>query len=286
MFASLHNGWEISKQSFRVVKLDKELLLFPLLSGVACLLVLASFAVPLWAAGQFQAVQNNPGQLQDSPLAWVVLFLFYFANYFVIVFFNSALIACAIIRFKGGDPTVGDGFRAAMARLPQIAGWALVSATVGLILRAIESRSERVGQFVAGLLGMAWSAATYFVVPVLVVERVGPVDAVKRSFAILKRTWGEALVANFGIGIIIFLAYLIAVVPAVLGVIAGNVVAAILGIAVTLVLWIVIALVSSALHAIAVGAIYLYAAEGTVPGYFDEDLLRDAFTQRRRGMRF
>jgi hypothetical protein len=280
MFTSLHNGWQIAKQSFRVLKLDKELLLFPLLSGLACLVVMASFALPLWATGQFQAVQNNAGQMKESPLTWVVLFLFYFANYFVIVFFNSALIACAIIRFKGGDPTVSDGLGAAMSRLPQIAGWALVSATVGLILRAIESRSERVGQIVAGLLGMAWSAATYFVVPVLVVEQLGPVAAVKRSFAILRRAWGEALTANFGIGIIIFVAYLIAVVPAMLGLMTGHAALAAVGIAATVVLWIVIALISSALQAIAIGAIYLYAAEGTVPGYFDEDLLRSAFRRK------
>jgi hypothetical protein len=105
-----------------------------------------------------------------------------------------------IIRFKGGDPTLVDGFRAAAARLPQIAGWALVAATVWLWLRVIESRSERVGEIVAGLLGMTWSAVPYFVVPVIVIERTGPVDAFRRPVSILRRTWGEALSANFGVG--------------------------------------------------------------------------------------
>src|SRR5262249_42533910 len=139
-------------------------------------------------------------------------------NYFVIVFFNSALVACAIIRFKGGDPTVSDGLRAAGNRFPQILAWALASATVGVILRAIESRSEKVAQFAAALVGAAWSIATFFVVPVLVVERVGPVDAVKRSLSVLTRTWGEALTANFGVGFIKFVGFaVLGIIPLVAG---------------------------------------------------------------------
>src|SRR5690606_33503734 len=105
------------------------------------------------------------------------LFAYYFVNYFVIIFFNSALISCAIIRFKGGNPTLSDGFSAASSRLPQIAGWAAVAATVGVVLRIIESRSEKVGEIVAGLLGMALSAVTSFVAPLIVVVRTGPVSA-------------------------------------------------------------------------------------------------------------
>ena len=162
-----------------------------------------------------------------------LLFAFYVVNYFVIVFFNSALIACAIIRFKGGNPTIGNGFSAAFSRMPQILGWALVAATVGLILKIIESRSEKLGALVAGLLGMAWSAVTYFVVPVIVVEQAGPVQAGRRSLDILKKTWGEALTANFGIGFIVFLASLAGIIPLVLGVVAlatENVILGICGI--------------------------------------------------------
>jgi hypothetical protein len=282
VFERIARGWELAKESWHVLKLDKELLVFPLVSGVACLLVLASFAVPLWNSDYFQAVMDEEAAPQD-PLAYVILFAFYFANYFVIVFFNSALVACAIIRFKGGDPMLADGFRAASARLPQIVAWALVSATVGLILRVIESRSERFGQIVAGLLGMAWSAVTYFVVPVIVIEKTGPVEATKRSLSILKKTWGEALTANFGIGFIVFLASLVGLVPIILGFVAlsaGLTPLAILGIVGGVLLLILVALISSALNAIVIGALYLYAAEGSVPKHFDDQLLRDAFGSR------
>ncbi len=286
MFQRAANGWQLAQQSWRVLKLDKELLLFPLMSGVACLFVMASFAVPLWTSGYVDAVTDgneNGISPTNQIIGYVVLFAYYFVNYFVIIFFNSALIACAIIRFKGGNPNLKDGFSAACARLPQIAGWAVVAATVGLILRIIESRSERVGAIIASLLGMAWSAVTYFVVPVIVVERAGPIEAAKRSFQVLKRTWGEALIANFGIGFIVFLASLIAIIPLILGAIAigsGLIPLGVVAIVFGVVALLIVSLISSALNSIIIGALYLYASEGTVPQQFDDDLFRHAFAQK------
>lgn len=280
MFDRISNGWALAKQSWQVLMLDKELLLFPLISGISCLMVLASFAVPLYSTQYFQTVMDDGGQVTQDPIAWIILFAFYFANYFVIVFFNTALIACAIIRFRGGDPTVMDGLRAATARLPQILAWALVSATVGIILRAIESYSEKAGALASALLGGAWTIATYFVVPVLVVEKVDPLNAIKRSFAVLRKTWGESLSANFGIGIITFLGMLLAMVPLVLGGMAlanGMTAAGVLGVACGILAIITLSLVSSALNSILLGALYLYAADGEVPQQFDSHVLSDAF---------
>jgi hypothetical protein len=282
MFTRISNGWELARESWQVLKLDRELLVFPVISGIACLLVLASFALPLWASGYGNALLDE-GQAPEDPWAYVILFAFYFANYFVITFFNSALIACAMIRFHGGDPTLADGFRAAFSRLPQILAWAAVSATVGVILRLIESRSQRAGKIAAGLLGAAWSIATYFVVPVLVVERTGPFEAVTRSLSILRRTWGEALMANFSIGILVFLACLIGFIPIFLGgmALAGGQTAlgAILA-ATGVLLLMIVALISSTLDSILLAALYLYAAEGGVPQHFNDHLLHDAFSRR------
>jgi hypothetical protein len=279
MFERIGNGWELAKSSWSVLRQDKELVVFPLVSGIACLMVLASFGVPLWFSDYRHVVFGDGERLQD-PIAWVILFAFYTVNYFVIVFFNSALVACAMIRFRGGDPTVGDGLSASMQRLPQILAWALVSATVGVILKAIESRSEKLGQIAAGLLGAGWSIATYFVVPVLVVERVGPVDAVKRSFSILRKSWGETVVAKFGIGFFVFLASLAAMLPIVGGAIAlaNNQVAVGAVLIACGILWmILVSLISSALNAILLAALYLYAADGEVPQQFDCNLLEHAF---------
>ncbi len=282
MIERLATGWELAKQSVRVLRMDKELLVFPLLSGIACMLVLASFAIPLFLSGALEAAEDNQ-DLAQNALTYVILFAFYFINYFVIIFFNSALVGCAIIRLKGGDPTVRDGFGAAAARLPQIAAWAFVAASVGLILRAIESRSERVGQIVSGLLGMAWSITTFFVVPVIVIEKTGPIEAIKRSVSIMKNTWGESLAAKFGIGFITFLLTLVGLIPLGFGVYLASSGMAAIGIALIVVggLWVLlVSLVASALGSIILAALYIYAAEGQIPNEFDSSLIKTAFAPK------
>jgi len=284
MFERIAIGWQLTKQSFQVLKAEKSLVIFPLLSGIACLMVVASFAAPIWMSGTADLISEHQGKSQLEPLAYVVMFFFYLANYFVIVFFNSALVACAVIRFNGEDPTPADGLRVAMSRLPQIFGWALVAASVGMILKLIESRSEKLGALVASLVGMAWSIVTFFVVPVIVVEQAGPITALRRSTAILRKSWGESLSANLGVGLITSLVCI----PAVL-LIGGGValvsshqlalgvaLLAVGGVAVLL-----ISLVSSALSSIVLAALYLYGTTDRVPSAFDETLLREAFAKKK-----
>lgn len=280
MLERIATGWNLAKQALHVLKLDKELLLFPVLSGISCCLVLASFALPMWQLGVFD--DANVAEFQESPLTWVVLFAYYFVNYFVIVFFNSALVACAVIRLKGGDPTVMDGISAAMARLPQIAAWAAVSATVGLVLKVIESRSERVGQIVAGLFGVAWSILTFFVVPVLVVEKTGPIKSIQRSVGIMKRAWGESLSANFSIGLITFLMSLLCLLPIGGGIalIANEMTGiGLVCILVGILMLFTISLISSALNSIILAALYIFACEGRSPHQFEESTIRSAFAR-------
>jgi|HubBroStandDraft_6_1064221.scaffolds.fasta_scaffold504229_1 hypothetical protein len=279
MFEKISNGWDLMKSSARVLREDTSLLLFPVVSGIACMIVVASFALPLFFTGAYR-IDENAQQVTHNPIAYAVLLLFYFCNYFVIIFFNSALVSCAIIRFKGGTPTLSDGFQAAVSRLPQILAWSLVSAFVGVALKMLESRSEKVGAFVSGLLGLAWSIATFFVVPVIVIERAGPFEAVQRSMSILRRAWGEAFVGNQGIGFFVFIAAVVACAPAALGFAVGSGVAIAIGIAITAVLEIGLAIVSAALHTILLGALYVYAAEGRIPYAFDGTVLQAAFARR------
>ena len=144
----------------------------------------------------------------------------------------------------------------------------------------VTSASDTPARATKSSMGMAWSAGTYFVVPVLVVERVNPLEAMKRSVAVLKKSWGEALAANFGIGMIVTLMSIVAMVPAVLGIFGGSTLTMAVGIGVTVVLLIVISLVSSAVNTIVVGALYMYAAQGRVPDQFDESALSNAFGHR------
>src|SRR5436309_720145 len=187
MFRRISYTWDLMRASWDVLRQDKSLLLFPLLSGISCLLVLASFAFPVWYTGSWRPPGKGSETIHQVAY-YGTLFLFYLCNYFVITFFNTAVIACAIERMQGGQASVSFGFNAAVQRLHLILGWAAISATVGLILRAIEDRSEIVGQIMAGLVGMAWTVVSYLAVPVMVAERAGPITALKESATLLKKT--------------------------------------------------------------------------------------------------
>ncbi|MBN1911591.1 MAG: hypothetical protein JW818_17755 [Pirellulales bacterium] len=279
MFGRISHTWSLMGASWEILKQDKEMLIFPLISGICCLMVLASFAVPLVLTDSWTPPAKN-APVGDQVAYYAMLFAFYFCNYLVIVFFNSAVIACATIRLSGGDPTLGDGFRAAMSRLPLIIGWALVSATVGLILRLIEDRSEKVGALVAGLLGMAWSVVSFLAIPILVIEREGPLTALKRSTALLKKTWGQQLVGNFSFGMVFFLlsipAYLVIGLGVFLGMSSGLWPVTIVCVVLSVIYLIVLALIESVLFAIFQAALYLYARDGEVPTGFQADLLIDS----------
>ena len=216
---------------------------------------------------------------------WVypVLFAFYFVNYFVIIFFNSALIGCAVLRFNGEEASLVDGLTIAANRLPQILAWALVSATVGFLLKLIESAHQRAGEFVSAILGTGWSIITYFVVPVLVVENMGPFAAIQRSCTLLRKSWGESLVGQVGIGLIMFLLLLPGILLFLMGLmfVANNV--AILGIAVMVlagVYFLVWSAVGPAIHGIFLAALYQYASSGTAPAGFDQQALSGAFAPK------
>ncbi len=271
----LSHTWSLMGASWQVLKQDREILIFPLMSGICCLLVLASFAIPILSSGNWE-IPDEEVLKEQGIMYYGPLFLFYFCTYFIIVFFNSAIIACATIRMQGGDPTVGDGFRAALARIHLIFGWALVSATVGLVLRIIEDRSKTVGRIVAGLLGMAWAVVSFLVVPILVVEKKGPVQALKESTILLKETWGEQLVGNFSFGLIFFLLGIPAYILIALGFFSGSFVVMATCTLFAVIYLIVIALIQSALQAIFQAAVYLYARDGGAPTGFDPELLADS----------
>jgi hypothetical protein len=283
MFERLSNSFALAQSSWQVLRLDKKLIVFPMLSGLGCFLVLVTFALPFLARPQLLNFLNDVGDGGKAPpWVYVVAFLYYFCNYFVVIFCNAALISCALIRFNGGEPTVSDGLQAAASRLPQIFAWALVSATVGLLLKIVENAHEKAGAIISAILGLAWTVMTFFVVPVLVVEKVGPFEAVKRSMSILRKTWGEALIGRAGIGFFLFLLALPGIALLVIGGIACTKVVA-LGVALILlaVVWFVLlGAIGSALEGIFLAALYQYAANDQVPEGFDRRAMKYAFQRK------
>ncbi len=288
MFDRISRSWALSRQSWQVLRSDKQLVLFPLISSLACFMVLVSFALPIFMTTDFEALKQSKGANPSAygPAYYIVLFAFYFVNFTVISFFNAALIGCAMRKFDGEEVTVADGMQIAMSRLPQILGWALVSATVGMVLRMIAERSGFIGRIVIGLLGFVWTIATYFVVPVLVVEKVGPIEAVKRSGAIIRKTWGESLAVNLGLGALSFVGFLVSLVPTAIGIAltvsTNSVVPAAVGLGISLIMLVLLALITSTLKMILIAALYRYASTGLVPEQFDGGLLRQVFKEKKK----
>ncbi len=289
MFERISRSWALSKQSWHVLKSDKQLVIFPLISSIACLLVLASFALPVIAMTDFEALKNHkegdPIPMLQGPTYYILLFAFYFVNFTVISFFNAALIGCAMRKFEGEEASVATGLKIAASRLPQILGWAAINSTIGMILRMIAENSGIIGRIIIGLIGFVWTIATYFVVPVLVVEKIGPIDAVKRSAFIIKKTWGESLVINVGLGAVSVAGFFLSLVPLALGIalaISTDTWQPLaVGAGVMIMMLILLALVTSTLKVILVAAVYRYAATGLVPEQFDGDLLKKVFRDKK-----
>lgn len=278
MFQKIQNSWELAKSSARVLEADKELLVFPLLSGAALILVTASFFVPTLIFG---ASMSHLAQGAIGPAGFVLLFAFYVVQYFVIIFFNSALIGAAMMRLEGGNPTLQDGLRVAWSRVGSIFGYAMIAATVGMVLRAARERSGVFGKIVIGLIGMGWSLATFLVVPVLVVRGLGPIDAIKESTRILKSTWGEQIAGNVGLSILFAVLGFGLVILAVPTIIFAVSIGQPILIGAVVVLWVLafllLSLVSSALQGIYQAAVYRFATTGEAGWGFERGQLAGAF---------
>jgi len=276
----IKRSWELAKASLNVLKHDKELLVFPLISGVVMFFITLTFLVPTLV-----------GNVLDSILArgmpifgYVVLFLFYLVQYTVVYFNSTALVGAAMIRLRGGDPKVKDGFNIAVSRFGPIFGWALLSATVGLILNMLSNNAKKkgrgVGSFIASLLGAAWNVVTFLVVPVIAVEGLGPIQAVKRSWNLLKRSWGEQIAGTLSIGLVFALVgigggLLLGGIGIGLSILLESILPAIFfGILIVL-FAMALSLLSSTLNGIFSASVYAYAAEGQV-GMIDERLIQGA----------
>jgi hypothetical protein len=271
----LSNSWDLIRQSFQVLMADTELMWLPVLSAISCVLVTAAIAL---GGGSFfypsiKSAMDAGSRWQPSPgLLFAASFVFYLANYFVIVFFNTALVGAATIRLRGGDPTLRDGLQLAWARKGVIFQWALLAATVGMILKMIEGRSSLIGKLVTGLIGLAWTLASFLVVPILAFEELSPFDALSRSGELFRKTWGEQVVGGFSFGLIFFLLTLPGLLLPFLGHLLGDQAGLIIGTGWFVVYILLISVVNSATHGIFVAALYRYATTGDVaPGFYSHN---------------
>jgi hypothetical protein len=284
MFERISRSWGLVKASGSVLMQDKELLVFPLISSIAAIIVGACFIVPMIGMGALDGLSGGDNAA-ISIGTYIVAFLFYTSQYFVIFFFNAALVGAAMIRLNGGNPTVSDGLNVAMSKIGSILGYALIAATVGMILRAIQERVGFLGKIIVGLLGVGWTMATYLVVPVLVARDVGPVEAVKESASLLKKTWGENVIGQAGLGaafgLITFAVIGCGIFLVVAAAFTGSVTVIVLAVVIAILAVIATALIHSALAGIYAAALYRYATDGSGTLGFDSKVLEGAFSPKK-----
>ncbi len=273
----IRNTFELAKLSWGVLKKDRELLAIPVLS----FLVSAALLIPLIFVAVATASTESGGaeETTASPAMAIVAIVAALGLSVISVFFNGALVAGAHERLTGGDPTVGSAIRKAFSRIPGLVPWAIMTATVGLILRSLRERAGFLGRMVVSAVGMAWEIATFLVVPAIIIDDKGAWDGVKTSGSLLKSTWGENLAARVGFGLLGFVAILPAIlVGAVLGSLggAGLILGIIIGVA-----WIgLVVVVMTALNAVFQTALYLYATSGMAPSGFEGSSIGQSFKRR------
>jgi hypothetical protein len=273
----LRNSWELFKISWSVLRSDRTLAWFPVLSGVVSLGVFALFAALVWTTG----VDTTKGQESLQAIGYVFVVIGYIVLAFVATYFLAALVHAANERLEGRDTSLSGGLEAANSKLHRILPWAIVQGTVSVIISAIEERAGFVGQIIVRLIGAAWAIVTFLTVPIIMMEDLGPWNALKRSGTLLKQTWGENLAAQAGFGIFAMLASLPGAVLIGLGV-ATNEVAAIVGLGAIGLVWIlIVSVIVSAMSGIYRIALYRFAVDGKAPGAFASADLGGAFGPRK-----
>ena len=276
--------WELVKQSFVVLRSDKQLMLFPVLSAISCLSVTAIIAtggtlliLPAMASA---AANGQPFHPNQSPLFLIGVFTMYVANYFVMVFFNVALVGVANSRLMGGNWTFRDGMELAWARKGTILQWAFVAATVGMILRILEERLGLIGRLVMRIIGIAWALACYFVVPVLAFEDLTPIAAIKRSSRLFRDTWGEKVIGGLSFSLVSLVLMLPGLGLWFVALILGGVKGLVAGFALLFVYMLMLSVIMSAVQGIFNAALYRYACFQQVPPAFDAELVKSIWTAK------
>lgn len=269
MFATIGHTFELMKMSWDVLMKDKELLFFPLFTVIGLVAVISIFSGIAGSTGAFTRLDANAISRGDQ----ILYVLAFFSSYFVIIFFNAALISAALDRLRGGDPNVSSGLSHAFAHIHTIFIWALIAATVGLALQLLRANQRNVfARMIIDMIGGVWDFLTFFVVPILVSENVGAIGAIKRSSGLVRKTWGRQITASFGFMLVYILAVIIGAIPAILvGFVSG-----LAGVAVGIMTVGLAICTVQALEGVFKAALYEYAM-GEKPAEFDLRTLQTAY---------
>lgn len=188
-------AWRIGVNSWRLVGRNPSLLVFPLVGGGASLAALAVLGLG------FYSLHPNVSTLPIWTvyhLLWAILFLV--AAYVVVVVLSTiamaGLIGASALALQGARPTARDGWRLARAHLRVLIVWALLDATVGLVLSVLARRAGITGGILGLVGGIAWGLGTYFVVQVLMLETPRLRWSIGRSAQLMRHLFGDLVFSD------------------------------------------------------------------------------------------
>jgi hypothetical protein len=296
----------IAKLCCSVLTRNKSLLAFPVVTFVFSIFVLMLFLAPVavvptghsvfqrehWEqvgskffSNETRADGSETSVRNPQALAyWVALYL---VSMFVVTFTNVAFYHEILSALRGGDASVQRGLSFAATKWKSVLLWTLLAGAVGIIIRMIEEKFSFVARWVARLLGAAWSVACIFVIPILVENSsANPVESLKKSALLLKRTWGETIIGYAGLALGNLIIFVLSVVIFLGCLFYGVSQDVILAPALISAAWLLLIFAYAYLMSVASqvyrGALYLFAAEGAVVSGFTPDLLNAAWKEKKR----
>ncbi len=269
----------IVSESWELLKKDKEIMWFPVLSAITSIVALTILAGVMYFVVLSGNI-NNIAQVQGdglSPFGYFILFVYYLVMIFIVNFFESGIYIIAHARFNGQDLNFNDGIRGATENITKIFIWSLISATVGVVLQIIADRSRFIGKIVVWMLGAAWGILTFFSLPSLIIGKKSVQDSFKDSAATIRKTWGETIIVNLGVGLFFtMITFVLFAIMLVVFVLIPDIFVGIGLLALFLISIICITIISSALSSIFKLALYEYATSGKIPEGFSPNIIQNA----------
>ncbi len=287
-------SWQITKMSFGVIKKDKELLIYPILSAIFSGLYFIALMFPTVIVYLMEYFAENPDTMDQfgfEVMHYVIMFLTYLGLAFLSTFFNVCVVYTAKSRFEGSNATLGSAFKFAFSKIHLIFMWSMVSATVGLLLSILDGIAEKIGgigeaiiKLIRGALGLAWSILTLFVVPSLVFYDLSPFKAIKKSGETLSKTWGESLIRHIGFGVVKFLLTIVGILLTILvGYLTFSVFtleflqALLITLGFFIIYIVILMLVFSVAKSVYNTALFIYADTGKIPKGYNKEMMNNAF---------
>jgi hypothetical protein len=274
----------IAKESWNLMVKDKEVMLFPIISSLVSFVVIGIICSIFFLVslnGNWSEIENTQRTSSGTDILYALIV--YFITFFITIFFQTGIITIVHARLNGQDLNFSDGMRNAVRKSGKIMKWALVAATVGVILRLIAERSKILGRIVIALLGAVWSILTFFIAPVLILEDLSIKDSLKKSALVIKQVWGETVIVNVGVGLFFMMLILAGTLLYFVLLIVSGIMMLVPLIIVLTVLWIIfiigMAIISSTLDVIFQLVLYEYATTGKLPAGFSQEVISMAFKQ-------